>query len=123
VWYIYSGGDILKVFFIDLLKYLIKVFLATLIISAIGYLISIKFNHILSEVYFYIGLTCFLVGGGAIIGKHDTSNYQADSVSTRNFNQVIRDNLNLRNNFSFLLFMIITGVIMLTLSHMLNRYI
>lgn len=110
----------MKVFFIDILKYLLKVFVVALILCVIGYFISFKFNHRLSDVYFYIGLICFLVGCASIIGSHDTNNYQADSVSSRNFNKVIQDNLSLRNNFGFLLFAVVTGVFMLSFSYMLG---
>lgn len=38
--------------------------------------------------YFFIGLVCFLVAGGAVIGSYDTRNFYAESVSKRTFLQI-----------------------------------
>lgn len=112
----------MKGFIADLLKYFSKVLFALFIICIIALAVSKYFNYKTSNVFFYVGIACFLIAGGSVIGKNDTVNYQADSVSSRTFYQTTKDSLNIRDNFGFLIFMTIIGLLMLIISSIIEKY-
>lgn len=106
-----------------LTDYLKKILLMLIVIIVISIGISVKFNFVLSDVLFYSGLVCFLAAGGAVVGSNDTRNFQAESVSDRTFLETSKDSFQLRNNFSFFIFMTLTGVALLFISDILCRYV
>lgn len=104
------------------MNYIKKIFLLLTAICIVVFSISEIFNYILSDVFFYSGLVCFLIAGGAVIGSNDTKNFHAESVSKRTFLETSKDSYNQRNNFSFLIFMTIIGVILLIVSGIAGNY-
>jgi len=106
----------------DLIDYFKKILLMLIVICVVVFAISAIFNYILSNVFFYSGLVCFLAAGGAIVGSNDTRNFHAESVSKRTFLEASKDSFRLRNNFGFFIFMTLTGIILLIISSISGNY-
>lgn len=99
-----------------------KILLVLIAICIVVFAIATIYNYVLSDVFFYSGLVCFLVAGGAVMGSNDTKNLHAESVSKRTFLQASKDSYKQRNNFSFLIFMSIIGVILLIISSIVGNF-
>jgi len=111
----------LKNLFGDILNYIKRLAASLAVISCAAYGISKVLGYRLSIVFFYCGLVCFIIGGGAVVGKNNNiESYQAQSVSQRTYLEVSRDRLNLSGNFKFLIFMALTGLILLVISRILE---
>lgn len=96
--------------------YIKKLCLILSAICIVVFTISEIFNYVLSNLFFYSGLLCFLTAGGAVIGNNDTKNFHAESISERTFLETSKDTYNQRSNFSILIFMSLIGIILLIIS-------
>lgn len=85
-------------------------------ICIVVFAISEIYNYVLSDVFFYSGIVCFLIAGGSFVGSDETKNFHAESVSNRTYLETSKDSFRRRDNFSFLIFMSIIGVILLIIS-------
>ncbi len=111
----------MKSLFGDMLNYIKKLVASLAVISSAAYGISKVLGHRLNSVFFYCGLVCFIIGCGAVVGKNNNiESYQAQSVSSRTYLEVSRDRLNLSSNFKFLIFMALTGLILMVISRILE---
>lgn len=111
----------MKNLFGDILNYIKRLAASLAVISGAAYGISKVLGYRLNIVFFYCGLVCFIIGCGAVVGKNNNiESYQAQSVSPRTYLEVSRDRLNLSSNFKFLIFMALTGLILMVISRILE---
>lgn len=111
----------MKNLFGDILNYIKKLVASLAVISGVVYGISKVLGYRLNIVFFYCGLVCFIIGCGSVVGKNNNiESYQAQSVSSRTYLEVSKDRLNLSGNFKFLIFMTLTGLLLMVISHILE---
>lgn len=116
----------MKKFFISILKYIKTLLVVLIIISAVVFIISIIFKYKLSNIFSYAALVCMIIGGSSLSGNinmtSDPKYFLAESASSKSLYQSSRDNLKLRDSsYSFLIFMVIIGLLLITISSILRR--
>lgn len=117
----------MKDFLKKIIKYVKNVFLTSVIISILDYIAAAVFKLKLSSTFLYTALICFIAGGLSIFGNISmTSDYryvQSESISSRGLYKNTADNYKSRNSsLKFLIFMAVTGIILLIIAGILDVY-
>lgn len=117
----------MKEFFNSILKYIKILLLVLIVVSVISVIISMIFEFVLSDVFYYAAMISFVIAFLSVYGNMkmtgDPYYIHAQSSTSPSMYDSAKENMRLRDSsFVFLIFMTIIGVLLMAISIVLVRF-